>query len=133
MKRLCEVRAAGCTASIRRAEQQQALIMSPADHALTLVTLCYPLGAGENHHVSIGQYTNLQDGVSVGSLSPSSSETTVGSFVSIGHGAVLQGCTVADKVLIGMNAVLQDGVKVSSRRVEDMPHWCHLQKTTVIQ
>eukprot|EP00775_Hariotina_reticulata_P007155 gene7155-7370_t len=69
---------------------------------------------GENHHVSIGEYTNLQDGVSVGSLSLSSSETTVGSFVSVGHGAVLQGCTVADKVLIGMNAVLQDGVKVES-------------------
>jgi carbonic anhydrase/acetyltransferase-like protein (isoleucine patch superfamily) len=70
--------------------------------------------AGDNHHVEIGHNTNLQDGVSVGSLSPSSSSTKIGSGVSVGHGAVLQGCTVEDNVLIGMNAVLQDGVRVSS-------------------
>eukprot|EP00882_Tetradesmus_deserticola_P001619 GHRQ01001745.1.p1 GENE.GHRQ01001745.1~~GHRQ01001745.1.p1 ORF type:complete len:228 (+),score=72.96 GHRQ01001745.1:123-806(+) len=69
---------------------------------------------GDNHHVEIGHNTNLQDGVSVGSLSPSSSSTKVGSGVSVGHGAVLQGCTVEDNVLIGMNAVLRDGVKVAS-------------------
>eukprot|EP00879_Flechtneria_rotunda_P002688 GHRR01002894.1.p1 GENE.GHRR01002894.1~~GHRR01002894.1.p1 ORF type:complete len:229 (+),score=57.00 GHRR01002894.1:179-865(+) len=69
---------------------------------------------GDNHHVSIGQNTNLQDGVSVGSLSPSSSPTAVGSYVSVGHGAVLQGCTVGDRSLIGMNAVLQEGCKVES-------------------
>lgn len=69
---------------------------------------------GDNHHVEIGHNTNLQDGVSVGSLSPSSSSTKIGSGVSVGHGAVLQGCTVEDNVLIGMNAVLQDGVRVAS-------------------
>lgn len=68
--------------------------------------------AGDTHPVSIGHSTNLQDGVFVGSMSPSSQATSVGSFVSVGHGAVLQGCTVQDKSLIGMNAVLQEGVKV---------------------
>jgi carbonic anhydrase/acetyltransferase-like protein (isoleucine patch superfamily) len=65
--------------------------------------------------VEIGHNTNLQDGVSVGSMNPSSSSTKVGSSVSVGHGAVLQGCTVEDNVLIGMNAVLQDGVKVRGK------------------
>lgn len=49
----------------------------------------------------------------VGSMNPLSRPTSVGSFVSVGHGAVLQGCTVGDKSLIGMNAVLQEGVTVS--------------------
>lgn len=46
-------------------------------------------------------------------MNPLSRATSVGSFVSVGHGAVLQGCTVGDKALIGMNAVLQEGVTVS--------------------
>ncbi|KAF8068431.1 BETAC-AD [Scenedesmus sp. PABB004] len=69
---------------------------------------------GDNHAVEIGHGTNLQDGAAVGSLSPGSSSTWVGSFVSVGHGAVLQGCTVGDKCLIGMNAVVQDGCTVES-------------------
>lgn len=69
---------------------------------------------GDSHPVSIGHNTNLQDGVFVGSMNPLSRATCVGSFVSVGHGAVLQGCTVGDKALIGMNAVLQEGVTVES-------------------
>jgi carbonic anhydrase/acetyltransferase-like protein (isoleucine patch superfamily) len=68
--------------------------------------------------VRIGHSTNLQDGVHVGSLNPASKPTSIGSFVSVGHGAVLQGCTVQDKVLVGMNAVLQDGVTVSGGRAQ---------------
>ena len=73
------------------------------------------LPAGDNHPVSIGHNTNLQDGVFVGDMNPLGQPTSVGSFVSVGHGAVLQGCKVADKSLIGMNAVLQGGVTVSTR------------------
>lgn len=69
---------------------------------------------GDSQPVQIGHNTNLQDGAYVGSLKPGSGSTTVGSFVSVGHGAVLQSCSVADQVLIGMNAVLQEGVKVES-------------------
>jgi len=69
---------------------------------------------GDNHPVSIGHSTNLQDGVFVGDMSPLSKPTSVGSFVSVGHGAVLKGCTVHDKALVGINAVLQPGVTVES-------------------
>eukprot|EP00878_Enallax_costatus_P003104 GHUV01003303.1.p1 GENE.GHUV01003303.1~~GHUV01003303.1.p1 ORF type:complete len:228 (+),score=42.96 GHUV01003303.1:170-853(+) len=69
---------------------------------------------GDNHPVSIGHSSNLQDGVSVGSLNPQSSSTSIGSFVSVGHGAVLHGCTVEDRCLIGMNAVVQNGCTVES-------------------
>jgi carbonic anhydrase/acetyltransferase-like protein (isoleucine patch superfamily) len=62
--------------------------------------------------VSIGHNTNLQDGVSVGSLRPDGRRTQIGSHVSVGHNAVLHSCTVGDRTLIGMNAVVQDGAVV---------------------
>lgn len=68
--------------------------------------------AGDTKPVSIGRNTNLQDGVFVGTLNPAGQDTKVGSNVSVGHGAVLQGCTVEDNTLIGMNAILQAGSKV---------------------
>eukprot|EP00877_Chromochloris_zofingiensis_P012295 jgi/Chrzof1/7319/Cz02g19080.t1 len=70
--------------------------------------------AGDTKPVSIGRNTNLQDGVFVGTLNPAGQDTKVGSNVSVGHGAVLQGCTVEDNTLIGMNAILQAGSKVES-------------------
>jgi gamma-carbonic anhydrase len=69
---------------------------------------------GDAHPVSIGAETNLQDGACVGTLSPQGHPTTVGRGVSVGHGAVLRGCTVGDRALIGMNAVVQDGATVET-------------------
>ncbi len=68
---------------------------------------------GENVPVTIGQNSNLQDRVSVGTLQPTGSSTVIGSSVSVGHGAVLQGCVVEDGALIGMSAVLEEGSRVS--------------------
>jgi carbonic anhydrase/acetyltransferase-like protein (isoleucine patch superfamily) len=68
--------------------------------------------AGDSQPVSIGHNTNLQDGVSVGSLRSDGHGTKIGSFVTVGHNAVLQSCTVLDQSLIGMNAVVQDGATV---------------------
>ena len=36
-------------------------------------------------------------------------EVKIGSFCTIGHGAVLHSCTLKDRVLVGMNAVIQEG------------------------
>lgn len=62
---------------------------------------------GEVHPVSIGEGTNLQDGVVVGSLSHTSGPTVVGRHVSVGHGATLRGCQIGDLSLIGIGAVLE--------------------------
>jgi UDP-3-O-[3-hydroxymyristoyl] glucosamine N-acyltransferase len=67
---------------------------------------------GDAQPVTIGAFSNLQDGACVGSLRPGGGGTRVGSHVSVGHNAVLQACTVGDRSLIGMNAVLADGVTV---------------------
>ncbi|KAI8473967.1 MAG: trimeric LpxA-like protein [Monoraphidium minutum] len=69
---------------------------------------------GDSQPVSIGHNSNLQDGVSVGSLRPEGPGTKIGNWVSVGHNAVLQSCTVQDRSLIGMNAVLQDGATVET-------------------
>ena len=73
-------------------------------------------GVGDAAKVSVGDHTNLQDGVLVRTLraSPEGRKigTTIGSRVTVGHGAVLNGVTVEDEAFIGIGAVLQEGVKV---------------------
>ncbi|WP_338149000.1 gamma carbonic anhydrase family protein [Dysosmobacter acutus] len=63
---------------------------------------------GDNGKVVIGARTNIQDCAVVHNL------TTIGSGCTIGHGAVVHGCTVGDNTLIGMGAVVLDGAQVGS-------------------
>jgi len=54
--------------------------------------------------ISIGSQSNIQDNCVV--HTSIGDPTTVGSGVSVGHGAILHGCTIADNVLIGMGAIV---------------------------
>lgn len=63
-----------------------------------------------NGHVYIGERTNVQDLVCV--HVPLDGDTVVGSDVSVGHGAILHGCTIGDGTLVGMGAIVLDGAKV---------------------
>jgi carbonic anhydrase/acetyltransferase-like protein (isoleucine patch superfamily) len=62
--------------------------------------------------ISIGAGSNVQDG-SVVHADPGF-PTVVGSGVSVGHRAVLHGCTIEDDVLIGMGAVVLNGARIGS-------------------
>lgn len=62
--------------------------------------------------ITLGARTNVQDG-SVLHADPGF-PTTIGDGVTIGHRAVVHGCTVEDDVLIGMGAVLMNGVHVGA-------------------
>ena len=62
---------------------------------------------GDVERVRIGKNTNIQDNVTV-HVTHFSNPTLVGESVTIGHGAVLHGCTVKDRALIGMKAVVLD-------------------------
>lgn len=66
---------------------------------------------GDVHRIRIGARTNVQDGTVVHVMN-GSHPTTIGSDVTIGHAAVVHGCTVGDRVLIGMGAILLNGVTV---------------------
>jgi carbonic anhydrase/acetyltransferase-like protein (isoleucine patch superfamily) len=62
--------------------------------------------------ISIGEGTNLQDGVTV-HVDPGF-PAAIGAGVSVGHNAVLHGCTIEDGCLVGMGAVVLNGAHVGA-------------------
>ena len=65
---------------------------------------------GDIEAIRVGANSNIQDGSIVHTML--GSPTTVGDWVTVGHRAVLHGCTVESHCLIGMGAVLLNDVKV---------------------
>ena len=68
---------------------------------------------GDVNSIRIGDETNIQDGA-VLHCTYQKAALTIGSRVSIGHRAIVHGCTVADDVLIGMGAIVMDHAVVGS-------------------
>lgn len=72
---------------------------------------------GDVNSITIGDRTNLQDGVVVHTLydgSPHPSQTRIGSDVSVGHNAIIHGGIIEDGCLIGMGATILDNAVVKS-------------------
>ena len=65
---------------------------------------------GDINEISIGNYSNVQDNC-VLHVDPKYS-LKIGSYVTIGHGAILHGCKIEDNVLIGINSTILDGAKI---------------------
>lgn len=68
---------------------------------------------GDGEDIVIGRRTNLQDRVVV-HVATDHLPTRVGDEVTVGHGAVLHACTVGDRALIGIGAILLDGSRVDA-------------------
>jgi carbonic anhydrase/acetyltransferase-like protein (isoleucine patch superfamily) len=66
---------------------------------------------GDVHWIRIGRRTNLQDGTIV-HVMRDTHPTAIGDEVTVGHGVILHGCTVHDRCLIGMGALLLNGTTV---------------------
>ena len=68
--------------------------------------------------VRIGKYTNIQDNAVVHEDSGNNTgheggtPTIIGDYVTVGHNAIIHGCTIEDYVLIGMGAIVMDGAVV---------------------
>lgn len=60
--------------------------------------------------IKIGCRTNIQDNVTL--HVSTNTPIIIGNEVTVGHNAVLHGCVIEDNVLIGMNAVIMDGVHI---------------------
>ena len=58
---------------------------------------------GDSGRITVGEGTNIQDNCVL------HEETTIGAWCTIGHGAIVHGCTVGDNTLIGMGAILING------------------------
>lgn len=65
---------------------------------------------GDSDSITIGERSNLQDGVAV--HVDSGSPTVIGDDVSVGHNAVVHGCTIGNTVLVGMGAVVLSGATI---------------------
>ena len=68
---------------------------------------------GDVHYIKMGDKVNIQDGAII-HCTFKRSPTVIGSNVSIGHRAIVHGCTIHDNVLIGMGAIVMDNVVVES-------------------
>ncbi len=68
---------------------------------------------GDVNYIKIGDYTNIQDGVVV-HCTYMKNGTDIGSYVNVGHQAIVHGCVVHDYVLIGMGAIVMDRAVVQS-------------------
>lgn len=66
---------------------------------------------GDVNSIRIGDKTNIQDGAVI-HCTYQKAATTIGSNVSIGHNAIVHGCTVHDNVLVGMGAIVMDNAVV---------------------
>ena len=72
---------------------------------------------GDVNTITVGDRTNIQDGAVIHTLyddSPNPSQTHIGSDVSIGHGAIIHGAVIEDRVLVGMGATVLDNAHVPS-------------------
>lgn len=62
---------------------------------------------GDINWIRIGNYTNIQDGCIV-HVTGGTAPAEIGDYVTVGHGAILHGCTIESACLIGMGAVVLD-------------------------
>ncbi len=68
---------------------------------------------GDVSPITMGNQVNVQDGAII-HATYQRNETCIGNQVSIAHNAIVHGCTIEDKVLIGMGAIVMDGVVVKT-------------------
>lgn len=67
---------------------------------------------GDTDAISLGARSNLQDNVVV--HCDTGVPTTIGTGVSVGHGAVVHGCTIEDDCLVGMHATVMNGAVIGA-------------------
>ena len=71
---------------------------------------------GDVHYIRIGDRTNVQD-LCMLHITHDTHPLIIGNEVTIGHGAILHGCTIKDRVLIGMGAIVMDGAVIGEDSV----------------
>lgn len=66
---------------------------------------------GDVHRIRIGQRTNIQD-LSVCHVTRNRFSLTIGSNVTVGHRVILHGCTLGNRILVGMGSIIMDGAVI---------------------
>lgn len=71
---------------------------------------------GDVHYIKLGDKVNVQDGAVI-HCTYEKYPTVIGNNVSIGHNAIVHGCTIHDNVLIGMGSIVMDNCTVESNSI----------------
>ena len=71
---------------------------------------------GDVHYIKMGNKVNIQDGAVI-HCPYQKSPTTIGNNVSVGHNAIVHGCTIHDNVLVGMGSIIMDDCIVESNSI----------------
>lgn len=71
---------------------------------------------GDVNSIRMGNKVNVQDGAVV-HCTYQKTKTVIGNSVSIGHNAIVHGCTIHDDVLIGMGAIVMDNAVIGSNSI----------------
>lgn len=64
---------------------------------------------GDSGTITVGEGTNIQERCVL------HEKTTLGKFCTVGHGAIVHGCTIGDECLVGMGAIVLDGAVIGDR------------------
>ena len=73
---------------------------------------------GDNGLIEIGKHSNIQDGCTLHTSGAKEySKMTVGDYVTVGHNAVLHGCTIGNGCLIGMGSIVMDGAVIGEHSI----------------
>ncbi|SDZ16046.1 Carbonic anhydrase or acetyltransferase, isoleucine patch superfamily [Proteiniborus ethanoligenes] len=65
---------------------------------------------GDENSISIGKFTNIQDGSVIHITEDLNTE--IGDYVTVGHKAIVHACKIGNNVLVGMGAIILDGAKI---------------------
>src|SRR6478735_3301286 len=71
---------------------------------------------GDVHYIKMGNKVNVQDGAII-HCTYQKCPTNIGNNVSIGHNAIVHGCTIHDNVLVGMGAIVMDNCVIESNSI----------------
>jgi carbonic anhydrase/acetyltransferase-like protein (isoleucine patch superfamily) len=71
---------------------------------------------GDVNSIRIGNKVNIQDGA-VLHCTYEKTKVHLGNNVSVGHNAIVHGCTIHDNVLVGMGAIVMDNVEIGSNTI----------------
>ena len=86
---------------------------------------------GDVHYIKIGNKVNIQDGAIL-HCTYQKHPLNIGNNVSIGHRAMVHGCTIEDNVLVGMGAIVMDNAYIEKNSIiaagavvtKDIPEGC---------
>ncbi len=91
--------------------------IAPDAHVIGRVRLGHEVGVwfgavirGDNEPITVGDRTNIQEGAVL--HTDAGFPLTLGAGITVGHGAIVHGCTIGDNSLIGMGATILNGARI---------------------